>query len=196
MVTECLICRLLAGFGDKVKIEVFDHARYFTVTGDTLYPATPQEIKTLDEGEMDESYSLCHDISAHVPGGTCYWRGCYTGRPRSRVQVFKSNRARMPRLLPSTWGRASGIFSCTGRSYRAGRSGWMMATATPLNMRHRVKRTWPCVRIWRWSLTTLRQSGLRLVGRRCIERSGTAKTTAIPRSRRPSTVLPRWHRKP
>jgi putative DNA primase/helicase len=25
-----------AGFGEKVKIEVFDHARYFTVTGDTF----------------------------------------------------------------------------------------------------------------------------------------------------------------
>lgn len=55
---------LAAGFGDKVKIEVFDHARYFTVTGQIYDALTPTEIVRRD---LSEAYKICRDIRAQFP---------------------------------------------------------------------------------------------------------------------------------
>ena len=55
-----------AGFGEKVKIEVFKKARYFTVTGDSFFKV-PGEIKTRD---LTAAYELCRDIKKKYPAAT------------------------------------------------------------------------------------------------------------------------------
>jgi hypothetical protein len=55
-----------AGYGDKVKIEVFSNARYFTVTGDCFDPFL-SEIETRD---MKEAYRLCREFKAKYPAKT------------------------------------------------------------------------------------------------------------------------------
>jgi hypothetical protein len=52
-----------AGFGSKVKIEVFDKARYFTVTGDTFFDE-PVEVETRD---LTEAYKLCSEFKNRFP---------------------------------------------------------------------------------------------------------------------------------
>lgn len=52
-----------AGYGDKVKIEVFSNARYFTVTGDRFDPFL-SEIETRD---LKEAYKLCQEFKAKYP---------------------------------------------------------------------------------------------------------------------------------
>jgi putative DNA primase/helicase len=53
-----------AGFGHKVKIEVFDHARYFTITGQIYDALTPTEIAPRN---LSEAYKICRDIQAQFP---------------------------------------------------------------------------------------------------------------------------------
>ncbi len=52
-----------AGFGDKVKIEVFDRARYFTVTGDSFFDE-PGEVEARD---LTEVYKLCSEFKRQFP---------------------------------------------------------------------------------------------------------------------------------
>lgn len=53
---------LSAGFGDKVGIEVYDHARYFTVTGTRLGDAA-----TLTSPNVPQAYELCRAIGKQFP---------------------------------------------------------------------------------------------------------------------------------
>ena len=53
---------LSSGFGDKVQIEVYDHARYYTMTGNRLGDATE-----VAERDITEAYKLCHDIQQESP---------------------------------------------------------------------------------------------------------------------------------
>jgi putative DNA primase/helicase len=52
-----------AGFGQKVKIEVFESGRYFTVTGASLF----EEALDVESRDLTEVYRLCHDIRAKFP---------------------------------------------------------------------------------------------------------------------------------
>jgi putative DNA primase/helicase len=52
-----------AGFGDKVKIEVFDKGRYFTVTGDSFFEE-PGEVESRD---LTEAYKLCSEFKKQFP---------------------------------------------------------------------------------------------------------------------------------
>jgi hypothetical protein len=51
------------GFGDKVKIEVFDHARYFTVTGETFC----SYINNVNQFDLGDAYRLCQDLRDKFP---------------------------------------------------------------------------------------------------------------------------------
>ena len=51
------------GFGDKVKVEVFDHARYFTVTGKTYY----SDADTIDEFDLKDVYLICQQLRDKFP---------------------------------------------------------------------------------------------------------------------------------
>lgn len=54
------------GFGDKVKIEVFDHARYFTVTGKSYY----DDADSIDEFNLAEVYRICQELRDKFPAYT------------------------------------------------------------------------------------------------------------------------------
>jgi len=54
------------GFGDKVKIEVFTEARYFTVTGDSYFEPSGD----VEERDMTAVYQMLHDIRANHPAPT------------------------------------------------------------------------------------------------------------------------------
>ena len=47
-----------AGYGGKVKIEVFDRARYFTVTGNAFY----EESVPIETRDLDGAFKLCQEI--------------------------------------------------------------------------------------------------------------------------------------
>jgi hypothetical protein len=51
------------GFGDKVKIEVFETQRYFTVTGDPFF----EEAGDIESVDMAALYQMLHDIRAKYP---------------------------------------------------------------------------------------------------------------------------------
>lgn len=51
------------GYGGKVKIEVFDSARYFTVTGDTYY----EEAVDIEHRDLSEAYELCRETKKTYP---------------------------------------------------------------------------------------------------------------------------------
>jgi putative DNA primase/helicase len=53
---------LSAGFGDKVGIEAYDHARYFTVTGNRLGNSA-----TLTSQNIAQTYKMCADTSKQFP---------------------------------------------------------------------------------------------------------------------------------
>jgi putative DNA primase/helicase len=52
-----------SGFGPKVKIEVFDHARYFTVTGDSYFSGA----STIETRDLTDVYKLLHEIRSQHP---------------------------------------------------------------------------------------------------------------------------------
>lgn len=54
-----------AGFGEKVKIEVFDSARYFTVTGQTYGNLLAQ--RDIQSRNLEPLYELCHDVRKRFP---------------------------------------------------------------------------------------------------------------------------------
>jgi len=54
------------GFGDKVKIEVFDRARYFTITGASYY----DDANTIDEFNLAEVYRICQELRDKFPAPT------------------------------------------------------------------------------------------------------------------------------
>lgn len=54
------------GLGDKVKIEVFTDARYFTVTGQSFF----EEPGDVEERDLSEVYQLCHEIRSRHPAPT------------------------------------------------------------------------------------------------------------------------------
>jgi putative DNA primase/helicase len=51
------------GYGDKVKIEVFHEARYFTVTGDSYY----EDAGDVETRNLVAAYKLLHDIREQYP---------------------------------------------------------------------------------------------------------------------------------
>ena len=51
------------GHGDKVKIEVFETERYFTVTGETIFDGPG----VIEEADMAKAYQLFHEIKAKYP---------------------------------------------------------------------------------------------------------------------------------
>jgi hypothetical protein len=51
------------GHGDKVKIEVFHEARYFTVTGDSYY----EDSGDVETRNLEAAYKLLHDIREQYP---------------------------------------------------------------------------------------------------------------------------------
>jgi|SRR5579862_566556 len=51
------------GYGDKVKIEVFETERYFTVTGETIFDGPA----VIEEADMAKAYRLFHEIKATYP---------------------------------------------------------------------------------------------------------------------------------
>lgn len=53
------------GFGNKVKIEVFDHARYFTITGSVFCCA-----HTINEFDLSEVYRICQELRTNFPAPT------------------------------------------------------------------------------------------------------------------------------
>jgi hypothetical protein len=52
-----------AGYGDKVKIEVYNSGRYFTVTGDSYY----EEAVEIEKRELTSAYELCRSFTAKYP---------------------------------------------------------------------------------------------------------------------------------
>jgi putative DNA primase/helicase len=51
-----------AGYGDKVRIEVFSQGRYFTITGDRVGDATD-----IEKRDLSEAYRLCDEIKRQFP---------------------------------------------------------------------------------------------------------------------------------
>jgi hypothetical protein len=51
-----------AGYGDKVRIEVFCQGRYFTITGDRVGDATD-----IEKRDLSEAYHLCEEIKRQLP---------------------------------------------------------------------------------------------------------------------------------
>ena len=51
-----------AGYGDKVRIEVFSQGRYFTITGDRVGDATE-----IEKRDLSEAYRLCDEIKRQFP---------------------------------------------------------------------------------------------------------------------------------
>lgn len=51
------------GYGDKVKIEVFETERYFTITGETIFDG----YVVIEEADMAKAYQLFHEIKAKYP---------------------------------------------------------------------------------------------------------------------------------
>jgi putative DNA primase/helicase len=51
------------GYGDKVKIEVFETERYFTVTGEAIFTGPA----VIEEADMAKAYQLFHEIKAKYP---------------------------------------------------------------------------------------------------------------------------------
>jgi putative DNA primase/helicase len=56
-----------SGFGPKVKIEVFDHARYFTVTGDGYFDGA----SSIETRDLTGVYKLLHEIRSQYPVARC-----------------------------------------------------------------------------------------------------------------------------
>jgi putative DNA primase/helicase len=52
-----------AGFGQKVKIEVYDNGRYFTVTGDSIFEGSVP----IEKRDLADTYNLCLSIQAQYP---------------------------------------------------------------------------------------------------------------------------------
>src|SRR5207302_8677493 len=50
------------GYGEKVKIEIYEHSRYFTVTGDAFF-----EESGIEEIDTAAIYQMLHDIRAQHP---------------------------------------------------------------------------------------------------------------------------------
>jgi hypothetical protein len=75
---------LSAGFGEKVQIEVYDHARYFTMTGNRLGDAT------VAERGVTEPYKLCYEIMHEHPTEKVQKDATNTLDDSSSVQIKRS----------------------------------------------------------------------------------------------------------
>ena len=76
---------LSAGFGTKVQIEVYDHARYFTMTGNRLGVATE-----VAERDVTEAYKLCYEIMHEHPTEKVQRDATSTLDDSSSVQIKRS----------------------------------------------------------------------------------------------------------
>lgn len=76
---------LSAGFGNKVQIEVYDRARYFTMTGNRLGDATE-----VAERDVTEAYKLCHEVMHQHPTEKIQMDATSTLNDSSSVQIKRS----------------------------------------------------------------------------------------------------------
>jgi hypothetical protein len=55
------------GFGSKVQIEVYDSARYFTVTGNVYDEYFDRPIQTFEDRDLARVYAMCEELHAKFP---------------------------------------------------------------------------------------------------------------------------------
>lgn len=76
------------GVGNKVKIEVFDRARYFTVTGDAIFEGSCP-IETRD---LTEVYKMCQSLKVQFPAKTSHTSQTSLNTADSSSESTKINR--------------------------------------------------------------------------------------------------------
>lgn len=72
-----------AGYGDKVRIEVFCQGRYFTITGNRVGDAID-----IEKRDLSEAYRLCEEIKRQLPAASkASQRGCVNDGDAGPVRI-------------------------------------------------------------------------------------------------------------